>query len=350
MKKGSPNPLFTLIYDYFKIYLPNQRKCSSNTIRAYQIAIESLLDFVKMENNISLQKVTFEMINREVLTKFLDQLEKERNWSVSTRNHRLQCIRAFYAYAAEMEITTIVHHEEILKVPIAIEEKTDIIEHMSEAAVKALWEQPDITTRKGIRDQFLMMLLYDSAARIQELLDIRILDLQLGLTPTLVLHGKGSKMRPVTLMEKTVEHLRRYCKVFHEGESDSSSQYLFYIIRSGQKKRMCEDNARRLIKTYGVAAKSVCPDTPENVHPHLLRHSRAMHLYQHGMPLEILSEWLGHAQLETTLIYAHADTELKRKAIESASPPNSPLKDFLNADRFQVDDEDTLKRLYGIRP
>lgn len=88
---------------------------------------------------------------------------------------------------------------------------------------------------------------------------------------------------------------------------------------------------------------------PENVHPHMFRHSRAMHLYQHGMPLLLVSQWLGHANVETTLIYAHADTEMKRKAIEASTPETSPLKLFSNSERFTISDGDLIKKLYGIR-
>lgn len=228
-------------------------------------------------------------------------------------------------------------------------EKPNIIEYMSEAAVKVILEQPDTRTKKGLRDQFLMVVLYDTGARIQEALDIRLRDIHLGKTSTILLHGKGSKARSIPLTEKTVEHLHNYISVFHPGESAYSDQYLFYVARCGQKNRMCEDNARRLIHSYGVAAKKICPEVPDNVHPHLWRHSRAMHLYQHGMDLTLVSQWLGHAQLETTLIYAHADTEQKRRAIESAIDPDSPLKAKLNLERFTVNDEDVLKQLYGLR-
>jgi site-specific recombinase XerD len=129
----------------------------------------------------------------------------------------------------------------------------------------------------------------------------------------------------------------------------ASSQYLFYVVRSGTKKRMTEDNARKMMHIYGVEARKSCIEVPENVHPHLWRHSRAMHLYRHGMPLVEISQWLGHANLETTLIYAHADTEHKRRAIECSTPDGSPLKKHLDSERFQIDDVDTLKRLWGLR-
>ena len=165
-------------------------------------------------------------------------------------------------------------------------------------------------------------------------------------TPTVVLHGKGRKIRSVPLMKDTVNHLLNYMEVFHKGEAWLSTDWLFYVERKGIRSAMCDDTARLRIQKYAGAAREKCPDVPENVHPHLWRHTRAMHLYQHGMDLTLIAQWLGHKQLETTLIYAYADTEEKRKAIEKAMGTEAVLR-AENAS-YKVDDEETLKHLYGL--
>jgi site-specific recombinase XerD len=340
--------LFSLLRDFLKVYLTDIKRYSRHTIRAYQKSLELLFDFVKAQKQVELYQVTFKMINGEMLTEFLDHLENTRGNSVSTRNHRLHCIRAFYIYAAKMEITTVAYWEEIKNVDSAEAPKKPV-GHMSEIAVKAVFGQPDTSTRKGLRDMFLMFFLYQTGARIQELLDIRLRDIHWGTVPTVMLHGKGSKSRSVPLRENAVEHLKKYVRIFHSNEDGYSGQYLFYTVREGDRKRMTEDNARRLIRSYGVSARGSCVEVPEKVHPHLFRHSRAMHLYQSGVDLTLVSQWLGHSKLETTYIYAFADTELKRKAIEKAIPDDSPLKKYLNAERYNVTDEDTLKQLYGLK-
>jgi len=345
---GGLNSFFSLIHDFFMVYLPNERKCSPNTIRSYQKALELLLDFVKGKNNIPLNKITFKMIDRKILSEFLDYLENERKCSVYTRNHRLQCIRAFYNYAAEVDATAVVHWEEIKKVDTAKTPKR-LVEHMSEKAVSVILAQPDTSTLKGLRDMFLMLFLFKTGARIQELLDIRLRDIQFGNAPVVTLHGKGAKVRSVPLRENVTQHLKEYLNVFHPDEGIYSDQHLFFVVRGGRKKRMSEDHARHLTHSYGVAARVMCTEVPENVHPHLFRHSCAMSMYQNGVDLTLVSQWLGHADLETTLIYAHADTELKRKAIEKAVPNDSPLKEFVNAERYKIDDEETLKLLAGLK-
>jgi len=340
--------LFTLIHDFFKIYLPGQRQCSNHTIKSYRDALGALLDFVKLRKKIELHEITFAMIDSKLLSDYLDNVE-EKGCGISTRNHRRNCIRAFYKYAAKMEPTAVIYCDEIYKIPKKNAVKPEIISHMSEAAVKAILEQPDASTNKGLRDRFFMMLLYDTGARIQEIMDARVRDVRLGATPIITLHGKGNKIRSVPLMQATVRHYLDYRKIFHAGANDYSEQPLFYVTRNGENNRMHHDTARRFIHDYGVAAKARCHEVPDNVHPHLWRHTRAMHLYQHGMDLTLVSQWLGHSKLETTLIYARADTEKKRKAIELATNSDSPLQDHLNSKRYTVTDEELLKRLYGLR-
>lgn len=341
--------LFSAIHDFFMVFLPVQQRCSPNTIRSYRYAIGALLDFVKKTRSTPLSKITFDMLDSKTISAFLDDIENNRGCSIATRNERLNAIRSFFHYVANTEPAAVIYTVEIDKVRIKKEDRTRIAPHLSEVAMKAILEQPDTKTRKGMRDQFLMIFLYDTGARIQELLDVRLQDLRLGNISTVTLIGKGSKARTVPLMTKTVIYLRNYIKMFHREEDMRTGKPLFYVIRDGVPKAMCSDNARRIIREYALQAKESCSDVPADVHPHMFRHSRAMHLYQNGMDLSLVSQWLGHSQFETTLIYARADTEQKRKAIENATPPNSPLSMYLNADRFVVSDEDMLKQLCGLK-
>ena len=160
----------------------------------------------------------------------------------------------------------------------------------------------------------------------------------------MTLHGKGGKIRVVPLMKDTVQHLDNYMGVFHKGESVFSTEWLFYVERKGSRSAMCDDTARLRIQKYTELARENCPDV-RNGSSHLWRHTRAMHLYQHGMDLTMISQWLGHKQVETTLIYAYADTEAKRKAIEKAMGTGLAGTESVN---YTVSDEDMLRRLYGL--
>lgn len=349
MTKFGNNTLFGLIHDYLKIYLPSQRKVSPNTIRSYRESLELFVDFVKESRKVPLQDVTFEMLNSDTILAYLDYLEIERGCSVSTRNNRLAAIRAFFEYAADRDVTTVANLSELKKVPVKKSGKAEAVEYMSKEAVAAIVEQTDATTPRGFRDRVFIILMYDTGARIQELMEVTLRDLRLSRTPTITLCGKGGKVRTVPLMEKTVQHLKKYLTDFHQNTPLASDMPLFYAVTHNKPHKLTDRRIRYLLKYYAEKAREGCPQVPENVHPHLFRHSRAMHLYQEGMDLTLVSQWLGHAHLETTQVYAHADTEHKRKAIAAATPLGNPLHAKLGAERFTVSDEETLKRLTGLR-
>jgi len=349
MSKLAKGTLFGRVHDFLKVYLPKQRRLSSNTIFAYQKSLELLFDFVKNQNDIHLSEVTFDMLTADTITAFLESLETERKCGISTRNHRLAAIKSFITYAAAMDITVVAVQTELDKIPMKKASTISSVEYMSESAISAIFEQPDISKEKGVRDRFLMILMYDTGARVQEIIDIKLCDFRYGKTPTVTLNGKGGKIRTVPIMDKTVEHLKQYISLFHSPTFTNSDERLFYSVIHGKRNSLSNDCIGKFVKQYGTAARQHCIEVPENVHPHLFRHSRAMHLYQHGMDLTLVSQWLGHSHLETTLVYAYADTEHKRKAIANATTPNDPMYGKLNPARFIVSDEETLKRLYGLK-
>lgn len=233
--KAGENSLFPLVHDYLKIYLPKQRGVSPNTIRSYRKALEELLDYVKDCKQISLGEVTFDHLTTDVILSFLEYLEAERDCSVPTRNTRFAAIRAFMDYAADRDLTLVANLNKLKKVPFKKFESTVAVDYMSMAAVAAIIEQPDTSTPKGLRDQVFMILLYDTGARVQEILNIKLCDLQLGRLPKVTLFGKGRKTRIVPLMEKTVLHLKKYLLVFHSDTVSATDLPLFYSVTHGEK-------------------------------------------------------------------------------------------------------------------
>ena len=341
--------LFAMVHDYFVVYLPEQRHVSPHTIRSYRKTIEELLDFAKEQNHISLPEVKLEHLTADCILSYLAHLRKERNCSVSTQNTRAAAIRAFLSYVSDRDMTAIHIMTQIKKLPFAKPDAFQSVDYLSTDAISAIVEQTDPETEKGFRDRILLILMYDTGARVQEILNIRLCDIQLGKVPKVTLFGKGRKKRTVPLMQKTVKYLNQYISRFHAGQSKGAEAYLFYSVIHGQTERLTDRRIRYIMEEYGQKARASCPEIPEHIHPHIFRHSRAMHLYQAGMDLTLVSQWLGHSNISTTLVYAHADTEQKRKAIEAATPPNSPLGKKLNPARFTVTDEEVLKKLTGLR-
>ena len=186
MRAGDKS-LFLLIHDYLKIYLPKQRNVSPNTIRSYRKALEELLDYIKEREQIPLGQLTFEYLTADMVLAFLEYLETEKDCSIPTRNTRFAVIRAFMNYAADHDVALVANLNKLKKVSFKKPDSIVTVDYMSMAAITAIIEQPDTSTPKGLRDRFFMMLLYDTGARIQEILDIRLYDLQLGRLPKVTL-------------------------------------------------------------------------------------------------------------------------------------------------------------------
>ena len=192
-----------------------------------------------------------------------------------------------------------------------------------------------------------MILLYDTGARNQELLDLRLCDIHFdGKTPHVVITGKGGKTRLVPVMPKTVEYFVKYAAVFHP--ESASSDHLFYTERNGSRFAMSPDTTERFIRNYGITAHGVNPEVPKSLHPHMFRHSRSMHLYRSGMPMVLLAEWLGHVQISTTLVYANADTEMKKQAIQKATSKLNPLVSGETVCLDWKNDDGIIRKLYGL--
>ena len=346
MGKVKDAQLFMLIRNFLEIYLPTYRHAGENTVKSYRTGLNQYLDYVSSKKQISRFAVTGAMFSYDMVTEYLHWLSVDRKVSSATCNNRLAVIRAFISYAAACKPEYIDLKSRLSQIKGKKNDQFGKVDYMSEAAVKALMEAPDVSTTAGLTDQFMMVMLYDTGARIQEILSLRLCDLKIDKTPTAIIHGKGGKTRIVPLMPETVKHLKKYLSVLHPDEHMHSESYLFFTRHKGQKVQMCDDTARYRIQRYAAAAKENCPDVPDIPHPHMWRHTRAMHLYQHGMDLERISQWLGHSQLETTLIYAHSDTEDKRKAIAAAL--GDGVTGQLNNAPYTVDDEEILRKLYGL--
>jgi site-specific recombinase XerD len=336
------------VHDYLSVYLPDRRNLSPHTIESYRETLNQLVDFIKEYHKVPLLDLAFEMLTAEAITAFLDAAERERGISISSRNNRLAAVKAFVKYAASRNIAYAAVLEEMNKVSVKKPNKAVTIDYMSMEAISAIVEQTDLSSPLGLRDRTMLILLYDTGARIQELVGIKLKDLRLGKSPTVTVLGKRSKVRTIPLMARTVEYLKKYIAEHHNGVPVVSDAPLFYSEMHGERFALSDRRVRYILKNYADKAREVCSEVPENVHPHMFRHSRAMHLYQSGMDLTLVSEWLGHADLETTRVYAHADTEHKRAAIAKATPINSPLTKKLNSDRFTITDEETIKRLTGL--
>ena len=338
---------FKAVREFLTVYLPKQRCFSANTVDSYKTALNLFVDFMIEEKQVPLHKISFSHLKAEIIFDWLDWIQLKRKCSSSTRNQRLMALKSFAKYAGAMDVAQMSLYVELGKVPLQKTAKT-VVEHLTEDALKALLAQPSSKRRTDVRNRFFMILMYDTAARCQEVLDLRLKDFEINTkSPYVYLHGKGNKTRTVPLMAKTVEHYKIYLEQFHPTETRRNDNFLFYTTIHGKTGQMSPDNAEKFMKSYGEKAKSVCNDIPDRVHPHQIRHTRAIHLYRGGMPLALLSEFLGHATISTTQVYAYADTEMKRKALLKISPHSNEPTDASEKPIWE-NNEELMRKLYGL--
>lgn len=284
---------FSMVNDYLTAYLPRQKGASEHTVRSYKTVINQFLDFVCNNCDTRLQDFNFRLVDCEMVERYLADLEDAHGYSVSTRNQRLAVMKGFCKYSGMREPSVMSCYQSISLIPI---KKAEVkpIEFFSEKALEYILNAADTSKRNGKRDRMFMILLYDTGARLSEILNLRLKDVhidhnnQSGKSYIKVL-GKGQKIRHIPLMEKTVEHLGQYMKYFHD---DNTEEYLFYVRHNGEKCRLSEDSAEKFIKNYGDKARQEFNEIPKRLCPHIFRHSRAMHLYRNGMSLPLVSEWL----------------------------------------------------------
>lgn len=337
---------FKAIRDYICKYMPNQKCLSENTIKSHRLCLNLFVSYLRTEKNLKLDKITFASLDKQVIIDFLEWMKKTRNISNDSRRQRLSILRTFFAYAGELDCTNIALEQDIKKIPMG-RKRSKIVEHLSDNALKTVLAQPDINKLSGQRDRFFMTLMYDTGARVSELLNLKICDLKIETThPVVYLHGKGNKVRCVPLMPKTVEHCKGYISVFHKDATSTSPDYMFYTNLHGKRHQLTAAAVGKFMKKYGESARSICQEVPERVHPHQIRHTRAIHLYRDGMPLVLVGEQLGHADPVTTKVYAHADSEMKRKAIAKADLVHGEV---YSESPVWENDDDMILKLVGLK-
>jgi len=287
--------------------------------------------------------IGFAVFDRKLITGFISWLSTEKGCTGRTCNQRLAALSSFFRFVSLEDVALALPSHEIARVPSMKHEKKPV-EYLSAEAVAILLDQPDRTTRKGLRDAMILIMLYDTAARITELLTLATGDIRTDLnTPYVTLTGKGGKVRSVPLMQRTLDHLDIYLEAFHPRDDDPSP-YLFYTVIKGKAGPMSYENASKMIARYGAQAAHISNEVPRGIHAHQLRHTRSMHLYQDKVPLSYIKDFLGHSNINTTSIYASADLGMLRSMLEGVSDPLESFTPVIN----WKDEKDKLKALAGL--
>ncbi|SHL79649.1 Site-specific recombinase XerD [Anaerocolumna jejuensis DSM 15929] len=329
---------FSQTCEYLNVYLPKQAVKSERTIKTYKDALTVFRCYLTKERGLSIRTFKFEDCTRDLLLDYLSYLSSEH--TESSCNNRMAAIKSYLWYVADGEISMQSIALMASKIP-RIREPKITREIIHEADFSALLFAPP-RTKTGMRDRTIMILLYDSAIRVSELLALDTSSLNLSASPAYIsVHGKGDKERIVVITERTVSHLQQYLNLYHK--SDPKEVSLFYTSMKGRTDRMSAGNIARIINKYADMIRAEHPNLPKQIYPHMFRRTRATNLYQDGVELELISRILGHSSTQTTRIYATPSIDMMRKAMEPKDQSLSVEKELW------LDDEDELARLCGIR-
>ena len=314
-----PAPLFfSMTYEFLQLYLPKQCGRSPHTVESYRDALSLFRRYLLNRLGISIAKFTFAECTRECVLGFMSYLSELKS-APGTRNQRLAALKSYLAFAADKDITLQSSELEVRRVPQCKVPKTEK-PVIPEEAMAAILRQPP-NTKMGLRDRTVMILLYDSAARLAEVLGLKLSDVALdGENPYIRVTGKGSKERIVPITTQTATHLSHYICVYHTKDRPQTD-LLFHTVIKGVPGMMSEGNVERFVREYARRAQFSCPSVPDRVHSHMFRRTRATQLYQDGVSMSLVSRLLGHTCLETTQMYARPSLKMLRDAIESVETP-----------------------------
>jgi site-specific recombinase XerD len=338
----APN-FFRFARDYLHGYMPKVQGLTPKTIEAYRISLECFLDYLTQIEHIDRTHVSFEHFERRYLKAWLAWMLEHRGYAPRTIALRLSTIKAFLAYAAQEDVTLVALSQAAKALKPPASQRTPI-EYFSGSETQAVLGAFSVTTGKSRRNRMLLILLYDTAARVGEITGLTLQDLHLGAPGHLSLTGKRNKTRTVPLSAKTIEHLRVYLDEFHPGRDKLPARRpVFYSLHHGQPTQLSVDTVSAVLKEAAATARSTCPSIPCKVHCHMLRKTKAMDLYQQGIPLPIIMRLLGHENASTTAaFYAFATLDMMREAINAATPAITALAGEELSD-------DTLELLYSLR-
>ena len=306
---AAARPFADMLAQFLIVYLPVTRACSRNTICAYRDAFTLFLRFMNQQRATPPDKVTFADFTAPNMEAFLGWIRADRHCATATANQRLAALKSFFRYVQAQAPEQIAQARQVLGVKAA-HAPQPAVGYLSVEAVGLLLEY---ATRRGLRDLALLTTLYDAGARVQEACDLSLGDLHLDKPASVTLTGKGRKTRIVPLTPQAAAVLAHHVRML---PPDSAGAV--FANRAGE--RLGRAGAAYILATCAHAAHAQSPElVQEKVSPHMLRHSKAMHLLENGVNLIYIRDILGHASVITTEIYAKANPEMKRQAIETAA-------------------------------
>lgn len=326
--------LARLLQGFFCQRLIQQRNVSHQTVCSYRDAFRLLLRFSEKQLKKPAADLHLVDINASLVLAFLNYLESHRHNCIRSRNARLAAIRSFLHYAALQEPEALAAIQQVLAIPLKRFDRV-MVSYLTLAEIQAVLDAPDKTTWSGRRDYVLLSTLYNSGARVSEIIALRRIDFEGTHSQAIHLRGKGRKERVVPLWKHTVNSIKKWLsQIGPEAQQPLFPNRLGQMLsRSGVESRL------RVAVTNAIRS---CPSLKsKKISPHVIRHTTAMHLLQAGVDLSVIALWLGHENITTTHQYLETDLRMKEKALAKLQPPST------NFNRYKPSN-DVLSFLDGL--
>ena len=340
MSKTKKLLFFDNCYEFLTTHLRDRLFRSPKTIIAYTDALSLFRNYTSEEKGITFDDLYMSTITVDFMLDFRVWLVESRNEKPQTANHRFGLVRSYIKYCSSQEVLFLSKYLRLSDIPPLRYDKPSE-EAMTEEAMKAILRQPP-NTRKGIRNLTFMVVLYETAVRVSELTTLRVENMFLDeVLPHVIIRGKGKKTRSLPLTKRTCEHISYYMAVYHRKDS-VDTPLLFYNITKGVVGPLSHDCISTFLHKYADMARTECPEVPENVHSHLFRRSKATHLSDAGIGLPIISRYLGHADITTTMVYVRPNQQKIQEALESVGQQAPQTQDLEEYDKMRA-------RLCGLR-
>lgn len=315
-----PNALARTLRDFFENYLPLVRGMSSHTILSYRDCFVLLLRYVSAEKQRPVPKLDIEDLDMEKILSFLQMLEDERHNSATTRNIRLSAIHTFFCYLSGRHPEKLEQCQRILGIPFK-RTRSRLMEYFEYDEIQAVLAAIDRSKEDGKRDYVLIATMFNTGARVQEILDLQVHHLQLTGPFQVRLIGKGRKERICPLWPQTALLLKELVEM-HAGTHSKE-----HVFLNHRKEPLTRFGIRYILAKYCNLAKTSTPSlVNKKLHPHSIRHSTAVYLLKSGVDIVTISHWLGHVSINTTNQYISVDLETKRNAIKLADPVGTDSK------------------------
>lgn len=306
--------LQALVQDFFVQHLTIERNASRHTIASYRDTMKLFLRYASGEAGCDPDQLDHTVLDLGTVRGFLHWLRNDRNCSPRTCNQRLAALKSFARYVALVAPEHLERCRRLRAVPLARFERPEV-GYLTDDEVVQLIAAPDASTPAGRRDRALLLLMYNTGARVQELVDLDIGDIRYGAVPVAQLLGKGRRHRCCPLWDRTIAAIDR---MLADRSSADANQPLLLNARG---RRLSRSGVAYVLRRARDTA-DVHPTRTARLSPHVVRHTTAMHLLQSGVDITTIAAWLGHAHLSTTHSYVEIDLRTKQAAIaaESALP------------------------------